>query len=79
MTDEQELHALRARVAQLEGLVAQRATMRVNELVDGLFYLNRAAAAGDPGARQVLGQLAEQLRTIGPGSNGLVIARGPVN
>ena len=68
MIDQEAMEMLtreRAQLAQqvltFEQIIAQRSSMLVNELIDGLLYLGKAADAGNADAQRVLKLLTEQL------------------
>jgi hypothetical protein len=73
----QEANAmLAARVQQLEGILYSRAVTEVNVIIDGLTALTGAASRGDPGARQMLGQLANLLDEGRRLASGIVVPNG---
>jgi DnaJ-domain-containing protein 1 len=64
-----------ARIQQLEGILYGRAVTTVNEFIDGLTALTGAARAGDPNARQNLGQVMDLLEQARLLASGIVTAR----
>jgi hypothetical protein len=68
--------ALQQRVAQLQGLLNQRAVPVLATLVDALNAMAGAAQAGDPGARQLLGEWRQALQNADSAASGLVVVNG---
>lgn len=70
-----QVRTQQAEIGRLQQVLNQRSLNVVVEFTEGLGVLLTLAAAGDPGARQVLGQLKDRLKQLEAVMAGLVVVK----